>query len=127
MLGCCSALVHLKEKDVLQNDIKSDILIERMPPRFTEVRAVLISTKHVSVVMLDSTICLSKKEYYAKHHPHIAPEVRNGIKVQSFESDIFSIGRIIDKVNVQAIGMVTCISSMVELRTSLQTFSSLIV
>lgn len=141
LLGCCSALVYLKEKDVLHNVIKSDnILIERMPPQFIEVRAVLIDFNKACLSCDARQYNLSKQEKsYAKHHPHIAPEVRNGIKVQSFASDIFSIGRIIDKINVQAIGKVPCISSMVELCTSLhpvkrptaeelrQTFSSLTV
>ena len=36
---------------------------------------------------------------YKKHHPQIAPEVRNGLEKQSYCSDIFSFGRIIQRIN----------------------------
>ena len=63
LLGCCSALVYLKEKDVLHNDIKSNnILIERMPPRFTEVRAVLIDFNNACLSCDARQYNLSKQE-----------------------------------------------------------------
>ena len=36
---------------------------------------------------------------YKKHHPQITPEVRNGLEKQSFCSDIYSFGRIIQLIN----------------------------
>ena len=123
LLGCCNALVYLKEKSVLHNDIKSDnILVERMPPRFIEVRAVLIDFNKACLSCDARRYNLSKQEkiYYAEHHPHIAPEVHSGDQVQSFASDVYSMGRIISKVNVIAMGEVPCICSMAELCKSLR-------
>ena len=66
LLGCLSALVYLKSKCILHNDIKSDnILIEKLPPTFSEVRAVLIDFNkawHVYVVKHSDTRYLLRKE-----------------------------------------------------------------
>jgi len=40
-----------------------------------------------------------EKEEYKKNHPHIAPDLRDGICKQSASSDIFSLGRVIDTIN----------------------------
>ena len=112
LLGCSSALVHLKS-----NDIKSDnILIERLPPQFTEVCAVLIDFNKACLCCEARRYTLSSKErvYYAEHFPQIAPEVRNGCEIQSFSSDIYSLGRVIKKINT-AILEIPYISSLGEL------------
>ena len=117
LLGCSSALVYLKSKCILHNDIKSDnILIEKLPPTFLEVRAVLIDFNKACLRSEAQRYTLSSKEreYYAKHYPQIAPEVRNGCETQSFSSDIYSLGRIIKKINT-AILEIPCICSLAEL------------
>lgn len=122
LLGCISALVYLKQKNVLHNDIKSDnILIERLPRKFAEVRGVLIDFNKacLSSDARKYTLSDQDKQYYAKHHPHIAPEVRNGYTVQSFASDVYSMGRIIRKINDIAMGVVPIISSTADMCTSL--------
>ena len=93
LLGCCSALVYLQQKNVLHNDINSDnILIERISPLFAEVRAVLIDFNKVCLTCDARRYNLSKqeREYYAEHHPPL-----KFVTAQSFASDIYSIGRII--------------------------------
>lgn len=117
LLGCSSALVYLKGKFILHNDIKSDnILIEKLPPQFTDVRAVLIDFNKACLCCEAQRYTLSSKEreYYAKHYPQIAPEVRNGCETQSFSSDIYSLGRVIKKINTVILD-IPCISSLAEL------------
>lgn len=117
LLGCLSALVYLKSKCILHNDIKSDnILIGKLPSTFSEVRAVLI---HFNKACLRSeaqryTLSSKEREYYAKHYSQIAPEVRNGCETQSFSSDIYSLGHVIKKINT-AILEIPCICSLAEL------------
>ena len=41
----------------------------------------------------------SQKEQYKVHHPHIAPDLRDGLCSQSVPSDIFSLGRVISIIN----------------------------
>ena len=52
-----------------------------------------------------------EKEKYAKHHPQIAPEVRCGIKRQSFASDMYSFGRVLHKINSKVL-KIPCLDSM---------------
>ena len=106
LLGCVSALEYLRIKKVLHNDIKSDnILIERMAPDYSIIRAVVVDFNeacHVEDALLYK-LSTSEKITYAEHHPQVAPEVRNGTHKQSYASDVYSMGRIIDKVNIQVI------------------------
>lgn len=70
LLGCSSALVYLKSRFILHNDIKSDnILIEKLPPQFIEVRAVLIDFNKPCLCCEARQYTLSSKErvYYAEH------------------------------------------------------------
>ena len=88
VLGCSSALVYLKSKSILHSDIKSDyILIEKLPPQFTDVRAVLIDFNKACLCCEARRYTLSSKErvYYAEHFPQIAPEVRNGCGTNHFQ------------------------------------------
>ena len=78
VLGCSSALVYLKSKSILHSDIKSDyILIEKLPPQFTDVRAVLID---FNKACLCCEARLQRREYTMLNifYKIIAPEVRNG-------------------------------------------------
>jgi len=44
----------------------------------------------------------SQKEQYKVHHPHIAPDLRDGLCSQSESSDIFSVGRVISIINSES-------------------------
>ena len=102
LLGCASALVYLQNKNILHNDIKSDnILIEHMPSSLNDVRAVLIDFNkacHLTKAQLYN-LSPQDRQIYAKNHPQIAPEVCNGYQKQSYASDVYSVGRVIQKIN----------------------------
>ena len=34
-------------------------------------------------------LSVDQKEHYKKNHPQIAPEVQNGLAMQSYQSDIY--------------------------------------
>jgi hypothetical protein len=40
-----------------------------------------------------------EKEYYLKNYVHLAPELIRGVQAQSVQTDIYSIGHIIKKVD----------------------------
>ena len=97
LLGCISALAYLAKKEVLHNDIKTDnILVEYLSPDYKQCRSVLIDFGKACCVSEAKLYHLSaeQKEKYKVFHPHIAPEVCNGIHKQSCASDIYSFGRI---------------------------------
>lgn len=43
-----------------------------------------------------------QKEHYKLHHPHIAPDLRDGLCKQSPSSDIFSFGRMMNIINASS-------------------------
>ena len=102
LLGCMSALGYLVKKEVLHNDIKADnVLVEYLAPEYKQCRSVIIDFGKACCVSEAKLYHLSpeEKEKYKVVHPQIAPEVRNGIHKQSFASDIYSFGRIMQRVN----------------------------
>ena len=40
-----------------------------------------------------------QQRYYMKHYPQVAPEVRRGVHKQSFASDIYALGRVLQKID----------------------------
>ena len=111
ILGSLSALVYLNDRNVLHNDIKTDnILIERLP---SGIRSVLIDFNKACHSNEGQLYHLSakEKEKYAIRHPQIAPEVRCGIMRQSFASDMYSFGRVLHKINGNALKL-PCLDSM---------------
>ena len=44
----------------------------------------------------------SEREHYKIHHPHIAPDVCDGLCPQSVSSDTFSLGRVISMINTKS-------------------------
>ena len=102
LLGCISALCYLVKKQVIHNDIKADnVLVEYLAPEYKQCRSVLIDFGKACCVSEAKLYHLSpeEKEKYKVFHPQIAPEVHNGIHKQSFASDIYSFGRIMQRVN----------------------------
>ena len=82
---------------VLHNDIKSDNVV--LEPGFSNsvVKAVIIDFGKACNVDQGRHYHLSsqEREEYKVNHPHIAPDVRDGLCSQCTLSDIFSFGRII--------------------------------
>lgn len=104
LLGITSALVYLKSKSILHNDIKSDnILIEMLPMDYSTARSVLIDFNKACFEEDGVMYKLSSEERkkYAKHYPQVAPEIRCGTGKQTFASDIYSFGRVLQKISME--------------------------
>lgn len=80
---------------------KVTTLLERMVPDYQSIRAVLVDFNKACFIEDAQVYKLSANERlrYAKCHPQVAPEVRDGLQKQSYASDIYAFGRVIDKVN----------------------------
>ena len=68
-------------------------------------------------------LCINEKNRYAKQYPQVAPEVRQGIALQSYESDMYSFGRILLHVNNEKLKLPVlermsneCLSARLKLR-----------
>ena len=72
-----------------------------MPSSLNDVRAVLIDFNKACHLTKAQLYNLSPRDrqIYAKNHPQIAPEVRNGYQKQLYASDVYSVGRVIEKIN----------------------------
>ena len=66
------------------------------------------------------TLSSSERDKYKRHHPHVAPDVRDGLCKQSTLSDIYSFGRILSTINAKL--EVHCLEELV--KTCLQYKSS---
>lgn len=102
LVGCTAALIYLQQKNLLHNDLKSDnIIIEYLPPNYEFCRSIVIDFGKACYSHEAKLYHLSSEQKlaYKTNHPQIAPEVRTGINKQSFASDIYSFGRILQKIN----------------------------
>ena len=102
LMGGIAAIDYLCNRKIIHNDIKGDnMLIEYLPPDYKSCRSILIDfgkACYISEAMLYN-LSVEQKEFYKKNHPQIAPEVRNGLEMQSYCSDIYSYGRIFQQIN----------------------------
>ena len=81
---------------VIHNDLKNDNIM------LTMTRPIIIDFGKACDVSKARFYKLSQKEKekYRQNHCHIAPDLRDGICKQSFLSDIYSFGRIVQAMNM---------------------------
>ena len=97
--GVVSAIGYLHSKDILHNDIKCDnVIVESVP---VGLKGILIDLGKACFVSCGKQYRLSDedKQKFAREHPQIAPDLRDGKCKQSTISDVYSFGRIIKIIN----------------------------
>lgn len=110
ILIVASAVLHLHSKGILYNDIKSDNIV--LDGHLSDIRSVLIDLGKGCFISDARIYKLSdyQKQIYKDEHPQIAPEVRDGRHKQSIYSDIYSLGRVVKKVNEKTLKL-SCLST----------------
>ena len=104
LFGLISAIKYLHAKEILHNDIKCDNVAIESCSSGSQIKSVLIDFGKACLVSAAKGYDLNKEDRakYAKHHPQIAPDLRDGRCKQSVYSDVYSFGRILKIVNQEA-------------------------
>ena len=88
------------EYKLLHNDLKMDNICLTSSLN-SQLQAVIIDFGKACDIHRGKLYRLTEneKEHYKIHHAHIAPDLRDGVCRQSTQSDIYSLGRILNLVN----------------------------
>lgn len=104
-LQCGRALMHIHNRRILHNDLKcNNVLVDIIED---EPCAVIIDFGKSCLVQKARVkyIPLNERDEYRKSYPHIAPELVNMSRSQSFASDVYSYGFLLREVSVKANGL----------------------
>lgn len=93
------ALDFMHKKGFLHNDLKSDNIV--MFQEDNAIHPVIIDFGKCRSIRNPKRYSLMAKEQrkYQKHHRHIAPELVKGTHPQSFKSDVYSYGYILNQIS----------------------------
>ena len=97
-------LDYIHSKDILHNDLKLDnVVLSKCKEGF--LKPYIIGLGKACKVDSGHTYSLSEEECqrYKIDHSQIAPDLRDGLVKQSTATDVFSLGRIIKKMNRRVI------------------------
>lgn len=100
LLGMASAVEYIHSKGILHNDIKSDNIV--LDSRQSDVVHNILIDFRKGCFIRDARLyklTADEKRIYVRDHPQVAPEVREGHQKQNKYSDMYSLGRVINKVN----------------------------
>ena len=99
VLGVMSGIYYIHHKcGVIHNDIKEDNIILEVDKE--QMKAVLIDFGKACLDGNGKKYNLSHedKSIYKSKHPHIAPDLRDGLRNQDKLSDIYSFGRVLSTI-----------------------------
>lgn len=92
--------LHVKYR-VLHNDLKSDNIVIAPASVGAPFQVVIVDFGKACVINRGALYHLSMRdrEQYKIDHPQIAPDLRDGLCKQNEASDVYSVGRMISRIN----------------------------
>ena len=103
MLDILSGLEHLHSRcKILHNDLKDDNIA--LSKSMSEIRAVIVDFGKACKINEGKyySLTFEEKKRYKTRHPQIAPDLCDGRCRQSVTTDIYSIGRVLSTININA-------------------------
>ena len=97
ILGITDGLHYIHEKcGILHNDLKEDNIVLEIVDK-NQIKAVIIDFGKSCLIANGKNYLLSpdERKVYVSKHPHIAPDLRDGLRCQDKFSDIYSFGRVL--------------------------------
>lgn len=94
-----TALTYIHKQGYIHNDIKgNNIILDGR--EIEDIRAILIDFGKACHQTKAKRYQLTEEEQqqYKEHHPQIAPDLRDGREVQNVKTDVFALGRLIEKM-----------------------------
>ncbi len=131
LIQICDGLSYMHKLSVLHNDLKVDnivlgtTLLKCIKPCIVDFGKAC-KEEHAKKYCLTE----EQKEIYKNEHTQVAPDLRDGLVSQSIRSDVYSLGRIMKKMNSSVIKsrelvhvIKECLSYHAHNRPSLETIS----
>jgi len=97
--GIIKGLDHTHKRGILHNDLKANnVVLEKRSEAWNPVIMDFGKARFIANPKSNMSLSVSSQDVY--RYPHIAPEIVSGKGRQSIESDIFSLGRIADVLDL---------------------------
>ena len=98
-LECAKGLMHMHNNNILHNDLKTNnVVVEIVNDQPCAVIIDFGKSCYVGNARV-KRIPIQERDDYRKRYPHIAPEIVNMTRSQSFASDVYSYGVLLQNMN----------------------------
>ena len=98
-LECAKGLMHMHNNNILHNDLKTNnVAVEIVNDQPCAVIIDFGKSCYVGNARV-KRIPIQERDDYRKRYPHIAPEIVNMTRSQSFASDVYSYGVLLQNMN----------------------------
>ena len=93
VISAAQAILHIHSRNILHNDIKLDNFIFSTSSK-SDIEPILVDFGKACFIGQGKSynLSVSEKEEYKLNHPHLAPDLRDGLYKQTTASDVFSFG-----------------------------------